>query len=962
MTNEGNLNVYRASAGSGKTFHLALTYITLLLGYKSESGRYLLFKADDMRRHREILAITFTNKATAEMRSRIVEELNTLANPASKSAYLPHLRSLLGYDASDPTPDNDIRQSARRALDSILFDLGEIQISTIDAFFQRVLRSFAYEADLAGNYELSLEDKQITEQAINELLALSCGYRSTVKPKNLNPDVLAKRISNLITNQVLNGEEYKIFNSKSSLRSELVKFVNALSGEDYQTKGADIEEFLAIPGAIENFEEALKHKRSELYTQLLEFITRVRSSAINEYLSSALSNAFNLIEQGRLRDLSRANFSYFSPNYATPEKLILVKGKKQFPDESVRFFNDLASISEPFSRLCTIETMLANMKYYGLFHEVLKVRQALKVHLNTVMLSDTNTLLNKIIGDDTTPFIYERIGRRLQHFLIDEFQDTSKLQWKNLKPLLAESLSENHENLIIGDVKQCIYRFRNSDPQLLANELEKTADIKNHFNPKSLDSNWRSSKTVVDFNNLLFSEAGRIIASQVNDSKADAYLNVAQKAEQSNLPGYVNIALNINEKTGPTVDPITRMVEHIARQLANGFTPGDITVLVRTNKEGKTIVGELLDAVNCGKLPASTQVLSDEALYVSSAKSVKWLVGCMRQMLQPAPKQEVAAGKLPPMTDYDLDFINERILINERDNNIDDPVSAAISEFNNHRTNRRETDTNAADRLRRASGQSLYEIVQALLSQMPLQELLTTEALYINAFQDLVIDYCRGKAPSLSGFLKLWDEELEAKAAVGLVEGVNAIRVMTIHKSKGLEFKCVHLPLIGGALDEEKTTRWYDVSEFLNSLELGVDVPHYFPLNAHFRNTGSMPYELTAFADQIKEYKDDQTIDELNSLYVAFTRAEQELIVTLNSRSKNLDVMTAAGLLWPIIEANYPQAANADCIEIGSPTTPKTKNKAKKQIINIDSYKIQNREDMWRHTKASQLSDSGELL
>ncbi|MDE7335312.1 MAG: UvrD-helicase domain-containing protein, partial [Muribaculaceae bacterium] len=562
MTNEGNLNVYRASAGSGKTFHLALTYITLLLGYKSESGRYHLFKADDMRRHREILAITFTNKATAEMRSRIIEELNLLANPAHKSDYLPHLRSLLGYKSDDTTPDNDIRQCARHALDSILFDLGEIQISTIDAFFQRVLRSFAYEADLAGNYELSLEDKQITEQAINELLALSCGYRSTVKPKNLNPEVLTRRLSNLITNQVMKGEEYKIFNSKSSLRSELVRFVNALSGEDYQTKGAKIEEFLAVPNAIEDFEEALKHQRSELYGQLLDFIGRTRSSAIGEYLYSALNNAFKLIEQGRLRDLSQANFSYFSPDFPNPEKLILAKGKKQYPEESARFFADLNGITGPFGRLCTIETMLANMKYYGLFHEVLKVRQALKVHLNTVMLSDTNTLLKKIIGDDTTPFIYERIGRRLQHFLIDEFQDTSRLQWLNLKPLLVESLSENHENLIIGDVKQCIYRFRNSDPQLLANELQTTSDIKNHFNPKSLASNWRSSKTIVEFNNLLFSEAGKVISANIDSDKADAYLNVAQKAEKSNLAGYVNIALNINEKTGPTVEPIARMVKH----------------------------------------------------------------------------------------------------------------------------------------------------------------------------------------------------------------------------------------------------------------------------------------------------------------------------------------------------------------------------------------------------------------
>lgn len=961
--NKGNLSVYRASAGSGKTFHLALTYITLLLGYKDEAGDYHLFKADDLRRHREILAITFTNKATAEMRSRIIKELNLLAGPNEHSDYLAHLRELLGYNKEDTTPDNDIRQCARRALDSILFDLGEIQISTIDAFFQRVLRSFAYEADLAGNYELSLEDKQITEQSINELLALACDYRTTVKPKNLNPKVLKSRIANLITTQVMKGDEYRIFNSKSKLRSDLVKFVNALSGEDYQDFSTDIESFLAIPNAIENLESALKSKRAELYDQLLDFIANVRSSVINNFLYRYLNNAFLLIEQGRFNELSVANFSYFSPDFPNIEKLISAEGKKKYPDEAKQFFDEFRNLSEPFGKICTIDTLLANLKYYGLFHEVLKVRQALKVHLNTVMLSDTNTLLNKIIGDDTTPFIYERIGRRLRHFLIDEFQDTSLLQWCNLKPLLIESLSENHENLIIGDVKQCIYRFRNSDPQLLATELERTEGIKNHFNSESLASNWRSSKTVVDFNNLLFSEAGKVISQIVNSGKADAYLNVHQTAQRSELSGYVDIALNINERSsGPTIDPICRMIEHIVRQLNNGYKPGDITVLVRTNKEGKTIVNELLDAVNSGKLPASTQVLSDEALYVGSAKSVKWLVSTLRQMEQPPKRQEPKPGKLPAMTDYDLDFINERILINERSTDVDDPVAAAISEFNMRRASNEMPGADAANRLKRASGQSLFEIVETLIAQMPVQELLTTEALYINAFQDLVIDYCRGKSPSLSGFLRLWDEQLEEKAAVGLVEGVNAIRVMTIHKSKGLEFKCVHLPMVGGVLDDEKTTRWYEIGKFLESLNLGVDIPKYFPLNAKVRNTGNIPWEQTAFASQIKEYKDDQTIDELNSLYVAFTRAEQELIVTLNSSSIKFENLTATSLLWPIILSNYSENPEADNIRIGSPSTPKVDEKESKQIINIESYKIQNREDMWTNTKASRQTDSGEFL
>lgn len=957
MNENGKLLVYRASAGSGKTYQLALTYITLLLGYRDEEGCYHLFKANDLRRHREILAITFTNKATAEMRRRIIKELAILADVPTESGYLKTFRVLLGFDNNDPAPDNDIQQAARNALDSMLFDLGEIQISTIDSFFQRVLRSFAYEADLAGNYELSLEDKLITEQAINDLLALACGYRATVNPKTVNKKVLADRISNLIVSQISKGEEYKIFNSQSSLRTGLVNFVNALSGEDYQIKGPEIEKFLAQTNAIENFENALKSKRDELYVLFADFIYEISQSVLAQHLTTNFLSSFEFFLQRRIIAMSEAKFAYYSPGYDF-SKLIKASGKKQRPADSARFVEEMERLTVPFMQLCTIETMLANIKYYGLFNEVLKVRQALKVHLNTVMLSDTNTLLNKIIGDSDTPFIYERIGRQLRHFLIDEFQDTSRMQWNNLRPLLAESLASDNENLIIGDVKQCIYRFRNSDPQLLASELEKASGIADNFNSKTLNSNWRSAKTIVDFNNRVFEAAGTTVADIVGSDKAAAYRDVAQNAEKSGLGGYVDVALNAG-KDGPN-EPMSRMITHINRQLAAGFRPGDITVLVRTNSDGQNVVAELLNAVAAGLLPEGTQVLSDEALYVSSAKSVRWIVSRLRQMILLQEPKPVEPGKLPPVSDFDLDFINERIMIYEQEPATGNPVQQAINDFNSVRAQLGDgTGANAEARRMRSSGQSIYEIVQSLIADLPISELRATEALYINAFQDLVLDYCRGRAPSLGGFLKLWDEKLDGKAAVGLAEGVNAIRVMTIHKSKGLEFKCVHLPLIGDMLDDEKTTRWYDVGGFLDSLNLGVDVPRYFPLNAKFRSTGKMPYMLTAFGREIKGYKDDQMIDELNSLYVAFTRAGRELIVTLNSTSVNLNPNSSAGLLWPIISAAYGTEENR--ATVGEPAVPEPeKQKPKSEVLNIVSYVTRRRKDMWANTKAASLSDTGE--
>lgn len=977
MSTDGKLLVYRASAGSGKTYQLALTYITLLLGYTDEHGKYHLLHADSPRRHREILAITFTNKATAEMRRRIIKELAVLAAPEGNSSYLSTFRRLLGKQPEDASADNDIHMAAQRALDSMLFDHGEIQISTIDAFFQRVLRSFAYEADLAGNYELSIEDQLMTQQAINDLLAIACGYRSTVKPKDINRNILVRRLSQLINNQIDKGDEYKIFNSGSSLRLGLIDFVKALSGEDYQLKREKIENFLLKPGAIDDFEQALKTRAGLLEEQIRSSIGRFQSQEISKYFSKYFNNAIANFAESGLTDFTEAHYCYFNPGSPKQKTVVTAEGKKKMPAEAAAFFNELELLGEPFRQLCTIHTLLSNIKYFGLFHDVVKVQQALKVHTNTVMLSDTNTLLNKIIGKSETPFIYERIGRQLRHYLIDEFQDTSRLQWQNLLPLLRDSLASNNESLagydgslvadneslIIGDVKQCIYRFRNSDPQLLARELERTPGISDNFNLKSLDNNWRSSKTIVDFNNRLFEKVGQRMEADnlVDQNKAEAYKTVVQRAVRTNLTGYVNVALCIDGESGAP-DSIERMLDHIGRQLASGYNPGDITVLVSTNSEAKRIVTELFEAVGSGKLPADTQILSDEALLVSSAKSVRWIVSQLNQMLLLPEKHEVKVGKLPRVSEFDLDYINERISLHSQNGMIADPVEQAIEDFNDiHSRGLSTLEINEQSRRARASGQSLFEIVQGLIAALPVEDWKSTEVLYLNAFQDLVLDYSRGRSPSLSGFMTLWNDKLSESAAVGLVEGVNAIRVMTIHKSKGLEFKCVHLPFIEGPLDEEKTTRWYETGSFLSALNLDADVPPYFPLNAQRRNTGSMPVVVTAFYPEIKRYKDDQTIDRLNSLYVAFTRAERELIVTIRTKKK-MDPLSAAGLLWPEIEAIRPQeSSEPSIVELGEPTIPGTETSAtnNEDIINIDSYEIRKRKNMWAQTRAANLSDSG---
>ncbi len=952
------LQVYKASAGAGKTYKLALKYITLLLGYFKD-GKLCLYKGKDLRRHREILAITFTNKATQEMRRRIVNELALLASGGEKPDYLRDIHLMIDPEdvgLNDSDIDRRISLAAGRALDSMLFDFGEMQISTIDAFFQRVLRSFAYEADLSGNYELMLENEQMTDMAISDMLAHACGMKGVAVPEKINSEYLRQQIRRLILAQAANGEEYKVFSPDSRLRNQLTKFIDKLSNEDYlaKNKTGAIESFLARPNTLSNLVEALMNKRRQLLDLLATDAERIKTCAAGEKLSKVTLSFLDKVASGGFK-----NKSVMYSRLLVDEDYISCLNKNNF-DESIieDFTKRMSAFCQTLKTIKSIDALTDNVNFLGLFREVLIMRQELKAHLNTILLSDTNELLHRIIDECDSPFIYERIGRQLHHFLIDEFQDTSKMQWENLRPLLSESLSQGYENLIIGDVKQCIYRFRNSSPELLANDIHHTPDIAPYIESCSLDDNWRSSPVVVNFNNELFASVAS--RADVDGNKACAYLDVRQNPKQVNIEGYVNVATYPQKEIALAYE---RMIEHMQRQLSNGYSPGDIVVLARSNKDAQAIVVVLLDAVRSGKLPVGTMIVSDEALNVSSAQSVKWIVNRLHEMNgMVADDGKINSRGLRRATNEDIDWLQEHLLQANAGSG-EKALEKVISEFNEYRNS---SASNDAKRLIHTNGQTITELVEQLIRELPDPELAKDEVQYICAFQDLVLDYCNRSSPTLQGFLKLWDEQLADKAAVGLAEGVNAIRVLTIHKSKGLEFNCVHIPLVKKQFDKNIDTSWYDVESFMTQLNLGVPTPKYYPLDPGTeQNASSLKY--TAFAGRYKELCDDQTIDEINALYVAFTRARQELIVTIqdprsDNNKKASHLNHPFGLLCPIIQQ---MSGHADAPwTFGAPTRKYQSNSdnTSSNRYTISKYITRKRPEMWSQTRAAATADSGEPL
>lgn len=932
------LEIFKASAGSGKTHQLALRYISFLLGRRiNEQGDIQLYTKSERKLHREILAITFTNKATEEMKERIVYELYCLSDVSRKSKLRDDLLKMTRVSSEQ------LAEAANDALTSLLYDFGEMQISTIDAFFQKILRSFAYEADLGGNYELMVDNQQMIEMAIADTLAMITSTKSISPKEKKRVTMIRGWVKELLLSNATKSTEIKIFDPDSGIRSNILRFITRLSDESYQAKSKALSSFLQQQDSIDNLLKNLNSKSDELQVVIQDIVKDIYNIS-SDTISVNARKMFDRIFEGKLDDLTDSNLLFVSGENNDYAKFFKKGTFNTSLDELIELLFNKVRIA------FTIKELTSQMYLLGLFREVLDIASRMKVHLNTILLSDTNSLLNEIIADSDTPFVYERTGQKLRHFLIDEFQDTSLLQWKNLHPLIVNSIGSGNDNMIIGDVKQCIYRFRNSYPDLLDSELENDSDFRHAVDLPILDTNRRSSKDIVEFNNELFSS----IAAKYSDIKS--YNHVSQVPFNTES-GYVDISVCKNFSN--TV--FERMIQHIRRQLDSGYTPNKIAVLVRRKSHAKHVVDKLLEASCSGGILEGISIVSDEALYVSSSKAVDYIVSQLRVLdrIQKDVNNIPVSHKtgLPKTTDFELDWIREQLFqLNSRGISGNSAIEEILHEFDerNHLAAKSQADD---EKWRvRTRGRSVFEVVEELILTLPDENWALQEAQYISAFQDLVIEYCRSGSPSIHGFLKRWDEHLRDNAAIGLPSNSMAIRVMTIHKSKGLEFDCVHVPLYAEQPNQKSNFRWYGAKEIFKQLSLNCLTPEYFPLNSN------SDLKSTLFSDEYNKVCREQFVDELNVLYVAFTRAKYELVVTADSSKGSVGALIYDALRHSMIESddgayNYTKADQTVCNNI-------TPNNVDDKCMNIglEKYHVYDRLDIWHSSKPSSETDLGELL
>lgn len=824
------LTIHKASAGSGKTFTLAYEYIKLLLGCKIEGGEYQLNKKAKSA-HSSILAITFTNKATDEMKHRIIKELALLSKANNNSAYL---NSLMGEFR---TTAKEIEVAARDALRSLLNDFSNFNVSTIDSFFQNILRVFAREADVPYNYDIELRDSYAIAVGINDLL-------SSLNTQKRDSQLLSW-LQQYMRNQIDNESSWNIFTEGEFDRGgSLHSLARNLSNEDFKQHYEQLEAYLEDKTRIAKFQKLLQDKIRENRTLIKELADECklyieRLGIDFDYISKTGGlYGFSKIINSDSKEVELP--ASFANAINTPEKWFVkskTKGLSLSADAIDRIGEFIQGVLNATKINKTYNLICENLYALGLLGDISSYVFKFRNENNLILLSDTNELLRRIINDDDTPFIYERVGIRLNHFLIDEFQDTSRLQWQNMKPLLSQSLGSDNDNLVIGDVKQSIYRFRNADPSLLQSQINIDFQGKIDKGTFSMDTNWRSARNIIEFNNQLFKSLAQ------NLQCTTVYDSVSQKVA-SKKDGYVEISFvedSINQEWRDAV--LDELPERIITMLNNGMRQKDIAILVNKHKEGAEIIKCLLE-YNKRDANANINVISDESLLLKNSPAIRLIINQLKE-------------------------IN-----NSNTKNAD--ILALHKEYEQ------------AIELTNVYGSSLISITEFIISKIS-DDLRVTESAYIQAFQDVIIDFSARKIPTTYHFIKWWGENGD-KLTINSPSSMDAINVMTIHKSKGLEFPVIIIPFCDWEFDSGRGLIW-EQAKVADDIAAEL-IPPIVPI----RYTKKLAD--TFYADEYNMVSHENIVDTLNKTYVAFTRAGEELLIYTPAKAKKGCISEQLGMMY----------------------------------------------------------------
>ncbi len=863
---KSSLTVYKSSAGSGKTFTLTIQYIKTLIGQENSLA------------YTHILAVTFTNKATAEMKDRILLQLYGIWKGLPSSAnYLKSLQKELRADGID-LPEEEIRKRAGSALRHILHDYNRFRVETIDSFFQSVLKNLAHELGLTANLKVDLNDKEVLHAAVDRIME-----RLYLTPTVLN------WILEYVEDRISNNERWDVSREVKSFASWIFK-------ESYLTHEHEMREVLREDRRISELRDKLNYERRDALDIVQSAAANFRAeleawgiSCDNFYRGGTLDTYLRRIENGNIN----AEFGSTLQKYTESPEQMLRKADRSvaaLAETAAHFSGLLAELrrfqAENLIRHTSASLALKHLNPLRLLGVIDEEVTALNHENNRFLLAKTPILLHELIEESDAPFIFEKMGASFRHVMIDEFQDTSAMQWNNFKILLLENMSSGFGNLLVGDVKQSIYRWRNGDWTILKNIEKEMAvycpDIRN------LAVNFRSERRIIAFNNALFAAAAEELDRLTPDASirmTSAYCDVAQKCPPDKEDnGYVRIRFFDEREKEKEDDWETLMLDELCEQVRAlhkaGLPYGKMAILLRYRRHAAPVIRHFAE-----RFGDRVKLVSDEAFLLSSSLSVNLLIAAMRYMADTEDRVSLAFlalhGRKPTeaATGTDVNLLASR------------PLETCLPEA-------------YLRRMKALQALPLYELQEELYKIFDLGRIPGEDA-YLFAYFDQITAYLQENPSDLRSFLTYWDETL---SGISIPSGeVDGIRIFTVHQSKGLQFHTVFVPYCNWNIEQ-------DMRGFNRHNDLLWCETHEPP----YDSLPVIPITIeSAMRDSVfcREYEEEhlqRRVDALNTLYVAFTRAEKNLFAWCRTRYAMDERSTTGDLIYHALPRTQDGAEETD--------------------------------------------------
>ena len=838
------IKIYKSSAGSGKTYTLSKNYIRLAIKNRNN------FK--------KILAVTFTNKAAEEMKSRILEMIDSISSGQDKDLII----ELSKFYRSSP---EEISIKAKKLKTNILHNYSYFNVTTIDSFFYSIIQSFTRDLKFKGKYNIEMD----LEFVINEVVS---SFLADLK----NDNKITKWLTDFSKDKIKSGKDFMI-------DGELKKITKSLFTEEYKslTKSSEkinyIDEIAQLRKKIIDTKKRFEKEVIEISSELVRIINENRYD--EKDFSYGVSGVFGFLyknSKGEIKYPSKRILACYNDADKWVNKRNLERNNilKIIESDLIILFNKLISHFESFFSLYNSSDEINNNLYtYGILSELdLRVTKY-RDDNNVILISDISELLYEVIKDEFIPYIFEKVGNTYSHYLIDEFQDTSFFQWKNFVRLISDSVASGDENIFVGDTKQSIYRWRGSNSKIMDFEIESFFS-KDIIDFKYLNKNWRSTEEIVKFNNNIFSNLSNFFEDNFMIDNLSIKFNsdiIQEVRDDKKGEGYVEV--NFRDKGNDKLESVNSfLIDSINKIQDNGFSAGDIGVIVRNNKEAN-IIAEILSHQSEIDVDYDYGFVSADALEINTSPIVNFFLSIFKYFKN--FKDRLSLSEIVHF--YYIYIIKS-----------DDTIHYSLS---NEDKLKLLPDSFSKDKFK-ISRLPIYELVEELIRVFKLN-LIPSQIPYLKAFQDIIIEYKTLQGEESSSFLEWWEKN--GKRKLNMTPQENEIQIITIHKSKGLEFSNVIIPFFDWDLDNvgggnREKILWVNLKKYSNEFDF------HFPIK-YKRNEKNSIFNTYYQNERIKAYEDN-----INLMYVSFTRPKDNLFILAGEQRE--EIKSVSDLLYAILRKN----------------------------------------------------------